>query len=854
MKRPQLRLLTRYLLASCCLWSVGWLNAQTPEGHGLTSSAPPVVLAQDGAARLPIVIAPDASEQLRKTAAELAGFLQRITGAEFSIVEGRDAAGITLGTLTHFPDPALAEPLAIRDHYDGIEAFVIRTDADRVRLIANTDLGATHAAWRFLELLGCRWFFMTPNWEIVPEARTLTFAHNEESRPDIWSRNIWFDRMAQIPEHRELFQAWGTRNRQGHSLRVRILHRWHALPGELPELFDGHPEYLALVDGKRRGPQFCVTNAGLQAAVTTHAKQFFAQNPEADMVSLDPADTSGWCTCGDCRALGHHSNQPFHLANVVARELRESHPGKFVGLLAYSWYSDPPDFDMEPNVFVQLTRGMNATSMSFDDLFRLWSQRSSNFGMYEYMSYWEMDEGMLPGSRLQESAELASRLRDYAGHQVRSVSAQATNHWGLYGLTYYLAARLMWDASVDVEALTEDFLNQAFGPAAPAMRRYYGRIHGTPRPLAGARLLRQSLDDLEAAVALAAGNPAVLARLDDLRGYLVYCNLGEQVKLAPKEERRARLLEWFTWAYRTRETHMFSWVTFRSTVGSPASREFDEPEWFWRNTVKDAEPRNPWRDDTPITSTELTARLAAIADDLGQMADIRAESFGDDHVLIATGSTEREPRRQIFSTGMDYLVASIEGEPLRMLIEHRPHAVARPDALYELRKEDGELLRSGTLPVGEHDVELPVPGPGVYRFHCHSRGAGYRIVFPAELPVAYVYTQGQRYRTSGYMAPLYFYVPKEQREISWYAYECGTIRITDPDGTVVHEAPSDGSVVTVPVPPEQAGRVWSIGGHTTMRMRSFHFINVPAPLSANPDRIFVPKSVAERDALTLLVP
>ena len=179
--------------------------------HDLPVGQEAVVVARAGEAQLPIVISPEASDPVRETAAELATYLQRITGAPFRIEAGTEAAGITLGTRAQFPDASLAEPLAFRHHYDGVEAFVIRTEPQRIRLIANTDLGVSHAAYRFLELLGCRWFFMTDTWEIMPHSPTLSFAFHEDRRPDIWARDIWFDRLAQRmepgdPSAKELFE------------------------------------------------------------------------------------------------------------------------------------------------------------------------------------------------------------------------------------------------------------------------------------------------------------------------------------------------------------------------------------------------------------------------------------------------------------------------------------------------------------------------------------------------------------------------------------------------------------------------------------------------------------------------
>jgi hypothetical protein len=832
--------------------------ANTPEGFTLPRSPAPVVLARGGQALLPIVIAAEPSPELRAVADELAAYLGRITGATFTVQPGDGASGLVLGTLAQFPDAALAEPLALRGPFDGREAFAIRSEPGRIRLLGATDLGASHAAYRFLELVGCRWFFMGPHWEIVPTVPELSFDLNETTRPRIWSRSIWFDRLVQggepgDPPANQVHATWARRNRMAESLDVSAGHRWHAIPDGFKAEFAAHPEYFALVAGKRKAPQFCVTNPGLQAIVTAYARRYFEQNPAAGMVSLDPADNVGWCTCEACAALGHHSNQPFYLANLVGRELATSHPGRFVGLLAYSWHSEPPPFDLEPNVFVMLTRGMNASGMTFDELFTAWSARCRNLGIYEYYSYWEMDEAMLPGGGpTADPVTLARELQRYVAGGVRAISGQSSNTWGIHGLGYYLANRLMWSPEADPAALREDFLRQAFGPAAPAMARYYDRLATPARPLAGFALLRRCADDLAEATTLAAGHPAILARLDDLKCEVLYSYLGEQVKLAPDlEADKARTLAWFTFAYRIRNRHVIPWLTFRSTVGRPASAKFAEPTWFWRNTLKDP-AANPWRVDTEVTSAELAEQLAALQAAVGETRDFPPLPDPGPLVLVRSGVEGSGPRDQYFSIGMDFQLASLTGEPLELQIDQRPSSIERPDARYALRRQDGTEVLAGELPVGVHKLALAVPGPGVYRFYCHSRGTGYGILLPRELPSAYVFTRGQRYRPSGFISPLYFYVPKGQREVAFHGYDCGTIRIRDGDGKTVHEAPADGRYVVLAVPPGQDGRVWSIGGANDMRLRVFCFLNLPTILGCNPDRLFVPAAVAERDGLEVL--
>src|SRR5436189_4213769 len=100
-----------------------------------SSFAAEIPLARDGRALLPIVLSAKAADSTRKTAAELAGYLKKITGATFEIQTGDGSTGIVLGTLDEFPQPALAKALTIKDRFDGKEAYAIRSEEKRLLLI-----------------------------------------------------------------------------------------------------------------------------------------------------------------------------------------------------------------------------------------------------------------------------------------------------------------------------------------------------------------------------------------------------------------------------------------------------------------------------------------------------------------------------------------------------------------------------------------------------------------------------------------------------------------------------------------------------------------------------------------------
>ena len=156
-------------------------------------------------------------------------------------------------TLAEFPHPKLNEPLAIRNTYDGREAFVVRTEPKRLLLIGATELGASHAAFRFLEALGCRWFFPAPEWEVVPQRPELTVSLDEADRPRILSRRIAYGfgtftepRRPKGRSSLDEYQAWMRRNRMGQSLPIATSHAWQAIIIANQQTFDEHPEYLAV--------------------------------------------------------------------------------------------------------------------------------------------------------------------------------------------------------------------------------------------------------------------------------------------------------------------------------------------------------------------------------------------------------------------------------------------------------------------------------------------------------------------------------------------------------------------------------------------------------------------------------
>ncbi|MBE0536333.1 MAG: DUF4838 domain-containing protein [Phycisphaerae bacterium] len=803
----------------------------------LSPSTAAFTLAADGKAAMPIIVAERAGDTVRGVADELAEYLRRITGAEFPIRTGSGAHGLVLGTLADFPDPSLNEALQIRNTCDGREAYAIRTDADRIRLIGATDLAVSHAAFRLLEHIGCRWFFPAKEWEIIPSRPMLVVDLNETDRPAILSRRIWwgygfFNR--QEKRCQSDYEVWARHNRMASSRQIRCGHAWQSIIADNKAVFDVHPEYLALVDGQRRGPQLCVSNAAVRTIAAAWALNQFKKNPTLDMVSMETSDGSDHCQCADCASMGSISDRAFGLANEVARHVAKDFPGKMIGMLAYNDHCEPPSFKLEPNVYVQSTAGFIRGRYTFDELMELWPAFCSNTGFYEYLSVWLWDFDMPPGGNGANLKHIQQRIRRYAEVGATSIDCESGNNWGPHGLGYYLANKLMWNPEADTDALLADFYEKAFGPAAGAVQRYYERLDKGNGPLISEHLLALSLRDLDEASRLAANRPDIQARLDHLKQYQHYVRLRwEYDRAGDMDAKRTLALQIFTHVYRTRYSYMNHWAAMLYDWTPKAAAEFDEPTWSFR------EPSNPWKIDTPCTHEETDA---AFRQDMlrFQPQTVEERTFSRDLVRAGLVSPSPVASSQKYQGKARYAFCSTDGEPLNCVITTGLIAWYRdrPDAGFVLTDAQGNELHKGRLPQDGNELPLTlnVPRPGIYWLEVDDQAAGWGIRASAGAPVCLALQRASSPSHMGHMQPMYFYVPAGTQQIHYY-WKGGPHEVYGPDGVLLHQTETSGRFITIDVPPGADAKAWSI---RKLALGHLWFFNIPNYLAASPDALLIP--------------
>lgn len=479
---------------------------------------------------MPVVTSPAASRRVRAAAADLAESLGRVCGRPFKVETGDGSRGLALGTARDFP------ALKLEPEFDAAEPmrreqYLLRSRAGGLLAAGATDAAVEAAVADLLHRAGWRRYFPGPSWEIVPRRPDLSLALDVKTAPSFAARRIWYG-FGQSDHNRRGFEEWQRRNRVPGAFNLQTGHMFESFIERHKAEFHAHPEYLALVNGRRSSSKLCLSNPDLRRLMVDSALERIGEDPARDTLSLEPSDGDGWCECARCRAAGSPSDRLLTLANELSEKLEQGHPGKYAAFYAYNLHSPPPKGRVRERVIVTVATSYLPRGHTPEEVLEGWRrQGASLMGLREYYGIFQWHRSLPARMKGGDLAYLSASLPKYHAMGVRLVSAESGEDWGANGLGYYAASRIMWDIaeSSRTAEIREEFLSGAFGGAKEPMRGFYdlidgGRsLRGTAVPAALVEGMYQRLREAEAAT----DDPAVRARLDDLVLYTRYVELHE---------------------------------------------------------------------------------------------------------------------------------------------------------------------------------------------------------------------------------------------------------------------------------------------------------------------------------------
>ncbi|MGC3967244.1 MAG: DUF4838 domain-containing protein [Pirellulales bacterium] len=566
---------------------------------------------------------------LKQAAASLAEYLTKISGAEFRVAQGDGLQGMAVGTVGDFPKLGFTAPWKAGEPIQR-ENYVLRSHADGVWLLGATEQAAEHAVWDLLHRLGYRQFFPGPTWEVVPQVPEPAIAVDVHEHPDYYARRIWYGGGigAWSAPH---YAAWRARNRAQQGIDVPSGHAYDAILRHNKAVFDAHPEYLGLWEGKRQSTKFCISNPAVRRLVADNALRLLAADPQLQGVSVDPSDGGHWCQCEACAALGSVTNRAVTLANETAAAVTAAHPDKWVAMYAYNEHAASPTIDVHPRVIINVATAFIKGGETVEQLLAGWQARGATVGIREYYSVhpWDRD---LPGrARGGNLTYLADVIPKHHALGARFLSAESSDNWAPNGLGYYAAARMLWDVeeAKQIDAIREDFLTRSFQAAAPAMRRFYEFLDTHRKPLLSDDLLGRMYRTLEEARSVEP-DAKVQARLNDLVLYTRYCELWQDYETAAGKPRQAAFEALARHALRMRGTLMIHTLGLLRDVPK-RDRQLVVPA---EAHPKTPDERNPWLDPKPFAAEEI-ARFSTDGIARRKLLDFTPVSFSDDLVPAA---------------------------------------------------------------------------------------------------------------------------------------------------------------------------------------------------------------------------
>ncbi len=786
------------------------------------------------------------------------------------------------------------------------EAFYIRGDGTSLKIIANDERGLSDGIYYYLEQLGVRWLLQGSNWNIVPTKTNVTLTIDKLVAPAYSIGHSMGPTGASYVDwpDRTVFDDWGRRLRArewsqgGDVVDGYVWENWQYL--------QYHPDYFAKIDGVY-SPLFTAGTGGnfnynsstgsyVQVTAGTgsyslNAPKLNAGNPTGvnyfctwvvnkykalrsspggsaiKWASVETSDGYGYANnYTELQAAGvgngSASDQTFYIADQCAKLIKTAYSDASVILLAYAGHADPPSFSLEPNVIVQMAPYKFQNSYAPEDFITAWQAKASTLAIYDYwlIPVWSPDTPHM------DYLNQATKLRFLYNNNIRGLYDETTQGAGPMGIAHYVSEHIMWDPTLDDKAIIDEWYTLAFGPAKAPMKDMMERweVAYLPTDIDFAH----SYQDINQAEQLAAGNPAVQARVDDWARYLRYLQLAyETSKATAGTTLRAQLADALATHIFDIESsrmvytaYMYDWAAGEDPSVKTLFSPSDHTGTGWASVhdlshseimtiIANGISAYPASDVT--ANKNYTGPLVPL-NPVTWVAPPTTDPWGPPVTIRVSISQGMEPSYIDFEipTGLTHL-------PLQVVACEPPVTLAVFDgSMRNIYSTTVNPIATTTTNIwdkcgGTNDekvwqnVDIPLAA-GHYQLRVIG---GLRLRTWKGVPLSWRHIGGGvfDYNTQP-RERYYFYVPLGTQKIAFYRdqnitnliYNNGiTIYVPiiyDPSGNVVTQDVRDqGQVLVETVAPGQDGKIWSVQDLSTLTM-----INMPQSFGLEPGSLLVP--------------
>lgn len=423
-------------------------------------------LVQDRKSDYTIVIPEQASAQEVRAAEFLQQHVYKISGCSLPIVS------------TEKPFAAPAIYISKTTEIIEGDSYRLFTNENNLYIHGGKNRGCIYGVSELLEqYLGVRYY--SPTHVVMPQSQKITLPAIDikGSSPNTY-RNI-NGHFAQDANYRDFHRLHLISDMFADSYFVHTFHR--LIPWQ--QYFSSNPEYFAFKNGKRIIDQLCLTNEDVYRMTIEKLEKEMQLQPDKHFWSVSQDDNFSYCQCLNClQIIGEEKSAAgpiIHFVNRVAAHF----PNKIISTLAYQYSRQAPTIKKPiDNVqimlcTIELNRSQpiaeDARSSSFLKDLEDWGRISNHIFLWDYTVNFNHHISPFPNLHT-----LQPNIQLFVSNHVKEHFQQSNTGVGhaFSELKSYLIAKLLWNPEGDAQAITNEFIEGHYGPAANWIRKYLDQM------------------------------------------------------------------------------------------------------------------------------------------------------------------------------------------------------------------------------------------------------------------------------------------------------------------------------------------------------------------------------------------